>query len=55
MLLAKLPGHTRDKLARCVLSIRSRQTRECDLADFIERLVDEILIHQKTHNKKSQT
>ena len=44
MLLAKLPGHTRDKWARRVLSIRKRQMREPDLADFIELVKDETLL-----------
>ena len=44
MLLAKLPGHTRDKWARRVLSIRRRQMTEPDLVDFIELVKDEILL-----------
>ena len=44
MLLAKLPGHTRDKWARRVLSIRRRQMRKPDLVDFIELVKDEILL-----------
>ena len=41
MLLAKLPGHTRDKWARWVLTIRRRQMRQFDLVDFIELVKDE--------------
>ena len=44
MLLAKLPGHTRDKWARHVLSIRRRQLREPELVDFIEFAKDETLL-----------
>ena len=44
MLLAKLPGHTRDKWVRRVLSIKSRQMREPDLVDFIEPAKDETLL-----------
>ena len=44
ILLAKLPGHTRDKWARRVLSIRRRQMREPDLVDFIELVKDETLL-----------
>ena len=53
MWLAKLPGHTRDKLTRHVLSIRRRQMRERDLADFIELMMNEIFIHQIPQNKIS--
>ena len=42
MLLAKLPGHMRDKWTRRVLSIRRRQMREPDLVDF-EFVKDETL------------
>ena len=44
MLLAKLPGHTRDKWARRVLSTRRRQMREPALVDFIELVKDETLL-----------
>ena len=44
MLLAKLPGHTRDRWAKRVLSIRRRQMREPDLVDFIELVKDETLM-----------
>ena len=44
MLLAKLPGHTRDKWARRVLTIRRRQMSEPDQVDFIELENDEILL-----------
>ena len=48
MLLAKLPGHTRDKWARRVLTIRRRQMSEPDLVDFIELVNDEILLVNDT-------
>ena len=44
MLLAKLPGHTRDNWARHVLSIRRRQMTEPDLVDFIELVKDDTLL-----------
>ena len=44
MLLTKLPGHTRDKSARRMLSKRRRQMTEPDLADFIELVKDETLL-----------
>ena len=44
MLLAKLPGHTRDKWARHVLNIRRKQMGEPDLVDFIELVKDETLL-----------
>ena len=64
MLLAKLPGHTRDKWARHVLNIRRKQMREPDLVDFIELVKDETLLvndplfstvrnHQKANSKIS--
>ena len=43
MMLAKLSGHTRDKWARHVLSIR-RQMREPDQVDFIELVKDDTLL-----------
>ena len=58
MLLAKLPDQTRDKLTKSVLSIRRRQTREHDLEDFIELMMDDIFItkiHNKIPNIKTQT
>ena len=44
MLLAKLPGHNRDKWARCVLIIRRRQMRGSNQVDFIELVKDETLL-----------
>ena len=44
MLLAKLPGHTRDKWTRRELSIRIRQMREPDLVDFVELMKDKTLL-----------
>ena len=43
MMLAKLSGHTRDKWARHVLSIR-RQMTEPDQVDFIELVKDDTLL-----------
>ena len=43
MLLAKLPGHIREKWTRRVLSIRRGQMREPGLVDFIELVKDETL------------
>ena len=44
MLLAKLPCHTRDKWAMCVLSMRRRETIEVDMVGFIEVVKDETLL-----------
>ena len=44
MLLAKLPGHTRDTWAKSVLGISRRQMRKPDLVDFIELVKDETLL-----------
>ena len=41
MLLAKLPGHTRDKWARRVLSTKRKKMGEPDSVDFINLLKDE--------------
>ena len=35
MLISKLPGHTRDRWNRKVLTLRNRERREPELADFI--------------------
>ena len=43
-LVAKIPGHTRDKWVRRMLSIRRRQMREPDLVDFIELVKDETFL-----------
>ena len=52
MLLAKLPGHTRDKWARRVLSTRRRQMREPNLVDFIRLVKDEtLLVHDLLSSK----
>ena len=55
MLLAKLLGHTRDKWARCVLSIRRRQMSEPGLVDFIELVKDETLLVNDPLFSKSAT
>ena len=44
MLLAKLPGGTRDKWLRSVLLIRRKQGKEPELADFIDFVNDKNLI-----------
>ena len=44
ILLAKLPGRTRDKWARRMLNIRKGQMRELDLVHFIETVKDETLL-----------
>ena len=54
MMLAKLSGHTRDKWARHVLSIR-RQMREPDLVDFIELVKDDTLLVNDLLFSKSAT
>ena len=54
MLLAKLPGHTRDKLARRMLSKRRRQMREPDLVDFIELVKDETLLINDPSSQSQQ-
>ena len=54
MLLAKLPGHTRDNWARHVLSIRRRQMTEPDLVDLIELVKDETLLVNYTYSESQQ-
>ena len=54
MLLTKLPGHTRDKSARRMLSKRRRQIREPVLVDFIELVKDEILLVNYPYSESQQ-
>ena len=44
MLLSKLPGTSRDKWFKNVLTIRRRQERESSLIDLIQLVNDETLI-----------
>ena len=44
MLLAKLPGDTRDKWVRHVLCIQKRQLRDPELEDFIHSVEDDTLL-----------
>ena len=44
MLLSKLPGSARDKWSRGVLAIRRKDSREPEMADFIQFVNDETLI-----------
>ena len=44
MLLSKLPGSVRDKWFRNILTIRRRDNKEPEMADFIQFANDETLI-----------
>ena len=54
MLLAKLPGNTKKKRVRHVLSIRRRQSREPDLVYFNEFVKDETLLVNDPYSESQQ-